>query len=98
MLKNHVISFSLIRKKRGEQNINITIDGNSMNQVTSSKFLGVYIDLQHLPWVDHIKISVNKIAKNIGIIRKISHFLTTKILTSLYCSVIYPYLTYGNIV
>ena len=95
--KSCYIIFSSQKKKRGEQNINITIDGNSMNQVTSTKFLGVYID-QHLTWVDHIKILANKIAKNIGIIRKISHFLTTKILTSLYYSLIYPYLTYGNIV
>ena len=83
--------------KRGEQNINITIDGNSMNKVTSTKFFGVYIG-QHLKWMDHIKILANKLATNIGIITKISHFLTTKILSSLYYPLIYSYPTYGNTV
>ena len=65
-----------------------------MNQVTSPKFLGVYID-QHLTWVglDHIKTLANKIAKNICIIRKISYLLTTKILTSL----LFPYLPISHV-
>src|SRR6218665_4123969 len=57
----------------------INIDGNNMDQVISTKFLGIYID-QHLTWAEHIKIISNKIAKNIGIIRKIAHLLPTKIL------------------
>ena len=47
--------------------------------------------------VVHIKILANKIAKYRHNKKNIS-FLTTKILISLYYSLIYPYLTYGNTV
>ena len=60
MLK--IMLYNFLFPEEGEENINITIDRNSMNQVTSTKFWGVYID-QHLTWVDHIKILANKIAK-----------------------------------
>ena len=39
----------------------------------------------------------NKISKSIGIIRKISNYVTTRTLISLYYSLIYPYLTYCNL-
>jgi len=48
---------------------------------------------------EHINIISNKIAKNIGIIRKIAHLLPTKILISLYYTLVDPpYFIYGNIV
>jgi len=68
-----------------------------IERVDSTKFIGIYID-ESLTWANHIKIIANKIAKNVGIIRKISHLLSTKILKSLYYTMINPYLTYGNIV
>ena len=75
----------------------IPIDSNIIKQVVSTKFLGIHID-QHLTWVDHVKVISNKISKNIGIIRKIGHLLPTQVLTSLYYTLINPYLLYGNIV
>jgi len=75
----------------------LKIDGNNISQVASTKFLGIYID-QFLTWDEHIKITANKLPKNIGIVRKISHLLPPKILTNLYYTLIDPYLTYGNIV
>src|SRR6218665_3460345 len=49
-------------------------------------------------WAEHIKIISNKIAKNIGIIRKIAHLLPTKILINSYYTLVNPYFIYGNIV
>jgi len=48
-----------------------------------------------LTWDEHIKIIANKLAKNVGIVRKISHLLSPKILTNLYYTLIDPD---GNIV
>src|SRR6218665_1942554 len=71
----------------------ITIVGNNIEQVKSITFLGLYID-EHLTQNEHIKVTYNEIAKNIGIIRKISYLLPSNILTSL----VYPYLLHGNII
>ena len=65
-----------------------------IERVDSTKFIGIYID-ESLTWANHIKIIANKIAKNVGIIRKISHLLSTKILKSLYYTMINPYLFYS---
>src|SRR6218665_3619310 len=73
------------------------IAGNNIEQVKSTTFLGLYID-EHLTWNEHIKVTSNKIAKNIGIIRKISCLLPSSVLTSLYYTLVYPYLLYGNII
>ena len=69
--KSCYIIFLAPNKNRDDSDININIDGNNMDQVIT-KFLGIYID-QHLTWTKHTKIISNKIAKNIGIIRKIAH-------------------------
>src|SRR6218665_3305345 len=54
--------------------------------------------VEHLTWNEHIKVTSNKIAKNIGIIRKISYLLPSSVLTSLHYTLVYPYLLYGNII
>ena len=52
--------------------LNISINGNQVEQVTNFNFLGITID-QNLTWKDHIsKISI-KIARVIGIMNKLKH-------------------------
>ena len=53
---------------------------------------------EHLIWSKHISLIQNLIAKNIGIILRIRPFINTKTALLLYLSLIYPYLTYCNIV
>ena len=53
---------------------------------------------EHLTWSKHISLIQNLIAKNIGIVSRIRPFITTKIALLLYFVLIYPYLTYCNIV
>src|SRR6218665_1587269 len=57
----------------------------------------VYVD-QHLTWKEHIKNIANKIAKNVGIIARSSHLLPLTIRIKLYYSLIFPYLSYCNVV
>ena len=58
------------------------------------KYLGVYIN-NNLKWTEHIKHVNNKIAKNIGILRKLRYFAPLRLLKQLYHSFVYPYFTYG---
>jgi hypothetical protein len=62
-----------------------------------TKFLGVVLD-EHLTWKDHIKAISFKGAKNIGIIKRASFSLPLHVRLTLYYSLIYPYLTYCNII
>ena len=95
--KTNFILFRSHRKPIPQLNINILIDSNIVPQVTSTKFLGVYID-QHLNWSEHIKMISAKIAKNIGILNRLAPFVPKKVLLNLYYSLIYPYIAYCNIV
>ena len=61
----------------------------------SIKFLGVLLD-QHLTWKEHIKLTENKIAKNIGILYKARPYLDKRALLCLYYSYIHSYLNYAN--
>ena len=74
--------------------LNISINGNQVEQVTNFNFLGITID-QNLTWKDHIsKISI-KIARVIGIMNKLKHIFPHQILRTLYNSLIHPHFIYG---
>src|SRR6218665_569216 len=75
----------------------VMIDGTAIELVSSTKFLGMYID-EHLTWDVHINTIANKIAKNLGVLRRIAYLLPSKILVNLYYTLINPYLVFGNIV
>ena len=61
-----------------------------------TKFLGILLD-QHLSWKHHINHVAKKVSKTIGIISKAHFFLSSKSLSSLYYTLVYPYLNYCNI-
>jgi len=86
-----------VKKQPPELKAKVTIDGCIIDQVPSTKFLGVCID-ECPTWSNHIKVISSKIAKHIGIIRKISHLLSNNTLINLYYTMINPYLIFGNIV
>lgn len=95
--KTNYILFRSHRKISFTNENNLYIDGHSIKQETSTKFLGVVLD-QHLSWKDHIKAISSKIAKNIGIIKRASSLLPPHVRLTLYYTLIYPYLTYCNII
>ena len=60
----------------------LTINENAIEQVTSAKSLGVYVD-QNINWECHIEnISLKKIACAIGAIKRIRHLTPFNVLTS----------------
>ena len=72
----------------------ITIAGEKITKVESTKFLGIVIDSK-LSWESHSKFIRKKIAKGIGVIGKARKYLSKYTLRSLYFSFIYPYISYG---
>ena len=64
--------------------------------VEKFRFLGVYIDSK-LKWKYHIDVIVCKIAKLIGMMNKIKHYVNKNTMINLYCIFISPYLNYCNI-
>ena len=64
-----------------------------ISEVNSTKFLGVMIDNQ-LNWKNHLDHICTKVSKNIGIILKARWVCDKRNLSSLYYSLIHPYLPY----
>ena len=62
-----------------------------------TKFLGVYID-EKLTWKKHIEHVAAKISKGLGAMGRIRNIVPSKSLLMLYHALVYPYLTYCNIV
>ena len=84
-------------RKKVMYEFSLSFNGHPIIRVSSCKFLGVIID-DRLTWLPHISNIKNKISKNIGILSRIRHFINIKTALMLYYSLIYPYLTYCNIV
>ena len=94
--KTHSMLFSNSPKCTGRKNL-IEIDGVIIETVNWTKFLGIIVD-NKLTWTQHINELCNKVAKGIGINRKVRHILNRKSLINLYYTFIFPYLSYCNIV
>src|ERR1700730_12867913 len=74
----------------------LTIDNERIKQVEFTKFLGVIID-QKFTWQRHISYVSLKISKSLYALRQVKFKLPRKSLVALYYSIIYPHLTYCNI-
>jgi len=91
------IIFAGRNKRYDREKAKIYINGKAIKQVSHTRFLGIIID-EKLSWKIQINSVCNKISKNIGIIRKVKTLISRNILMTLYYSLIYPYLTYCNII
>ena len=83
--------------KTTSTDLKLNIDGNEIDKIEHTKFLGVIID-NKLNWKKHISCISGKVSRGIGIMIKARKYLPKDALLSLYYSFIYPYLTYCNIV
>ena len=61
----------------------VSIDDQNVDHVTSTKFLGVYID-SRLSWSEHINYIKNKISKGVGILCQARNIFSLKTLNTLY--------------
>ena len=82
-------------KKNFNDSVTISIDGQNIEEVDCTKFLGVYID-NKLSWKKHIEYICGKVSRGIGIILRARHLLNHSALKTLYFSFVYPYFSYCN--
>jgi len=96
--KTQVMVFGNKRnRKHGHFKPKIKIDGQLLDTVQETNFLGIILD-DELSWKSHINYTSKKIAKAVGILTKLKQFLNNKSLVQLYYSFVHPYLIYGNII
>ena len=74
--------------------LDIYIEGNKIERVTTFDFLGVTIN-ETLTWKDHIQKLCAKISKVIGIIGKCKKFLHSSVLLKIYNALILSRINYG---
>ena len=72
--KTNYIMFKSKGKSYNKNVSNIKIDGNNIQQVNKTKFLGIVIE-EHLNWAMHISNLCNIIARNVGILQKLRYFI-----------------------
>ena len=70
----------------------VCMNGLNLSRVFVIKFLGVHMDSK-FDWNYHIGIVRNKVAKNVSVMNRGKHILTSSALYSLYCTLVMPYLT-----
>ena len=61
------------------------------------KYIGIELD-QELNFLPHLTKLENKLPRNVGIIKKLKHFLPTIALLMLYYSIVYPHILYSTII
>ena len=97
LTKTNYILFRSHRKPTPQIIGKIFIDTTEIPQVSTVKFLGLHVD-QYFTWKNHIEIIASKIAKNIGVISRISYLIPNNTRLTLYYSLIYPYIAYCNMI
>jgi len=93
--------FTSARKKKNDANVVdnriLLINDKPLQQVSSTKFLGVYIN-KHLNWADHIHQLEIKISKTCGFLSKLKYLLPQSVLLTIYNTLCLPYLQYCAII
>ena len=70
---------------------NLLINESVLESVESTSFLGICID-ENLTWKKHINSVCNVLSKKIGLLYRIRHFVSRKILVMLYNAFILPHI------
>ena len=90
--KTHFMVFHRSRIKTND--VNVIMQQNIIERVNSTKFLRLIID-DKLKWHEHIQQVTHKIARSVGILYKIRHYLNKQTLLNMYYTFVFPYLIYG---
>ena len=87
--------FTLFHKNSSKNDIPVKlpalmVGSNNIERTSSIKFLGVMLD-EHISWIDHVRTVENKIAKNIGLLYRVSQFLDEDSLKTIFlvCSFLF---------
>ena len=93
--KTHLMLFT--NKKPRPKSISINAKGQTINEITETKLLGVILD-NALNWNAHIQYISKKISKSVSLLKMLKFTFPTRILKSLYYSFVYPYFNYCNLI
>ena len=83
------------KNKTISHNIEIRINNQIIEQVNSTKFLGLIMD-KELTWKQHIKLVETKISKILGILVRVRRYISLTTLKTIYNALIYPHMTFNN--
>ena len=95
--KTHFMFFGNKQLPDDNSSHKLMLDGSYLEQVNSTKFLGLFID-EKLTWNQHISHISLKVSKGLGIISRVRRIFPQTVLLMLYYSLIYPYLSYCCII
>ena len=87
--------YMIFNRTKTRLNLDLSINGRTLEQVTTFNFLGLNI-CDQLDWTTHMDKVCKKLSRNIGILRRVrSQFqLPADIMKTLYFSLIHSHLTY----
>ena len=92
--KSKLLLFRKDTQKHNNQELNLTINNNRIKEYTETNFLGVILQ-NNLKWDKQYQKISNKTSQLNYIINKLKHSLSSKILTTIYNSLVLPHLNYG---
>jgi len=92
--KTCYIVFGCIDKCQTDISLNLFINGQRINKVSSCKYLGVVID-DAFKWEEHVDYIYIKIIRFTSIFYKMRVIVPNKILKKLYFAFIHPHIAYG---
>jgi len=95
--KSNYIIFGHEHKPCVKPSFPVILNGNVLERVVSTKFLGVYID-QNLDWKQHTSHTCLKISRSLGILNCVKSMLTLDLLKTLYHTMIHPDYLYCMVV
>ena len=86
-------NYIIFTKQRIQKTLNINMEGNELERVRETKYLGVILD-EKLNWKSHLEHIKSKISRGSYILSKLRHYVNIKTSITIYFSLIYPYLNY----
>ena len=85
------------RKTKKEYHPPLAFNKSNVSKTNSQKHLGAVLD-NRLSFEDHLKMILNKVNKNIGLLCKLQNILPRSALLTIYKFFIRPHLHYGDII
>ena len=88
-----LLGTSHMTSSKMQQDLNVTLDNTVLDRVSQTKLID-----ENLTWKYHIDCVSKTLSRNIGIMNKLKYFVPDRILHTLYCTFILPYLNYGILI
>ena len=91
--KTHCMLYSS-KSKLQQHDFVLNIDGKKLFPETSTKYLGIILD-ENLNWAEHLQHVCKKLSITGGIMYRLQHYITPKLLKQVYFSMVCPHLQYA---